>query len=192
MCDSDLRAAVASVLAQAQPPLPESIVETLIKVEKQAKKASIRYSLEDLSGSWRLCFVTGTQKAQHRAGIVLGAGRYIPQWLQIYLTYTQDPEQADRGLVENTVQLGALQLTVTGPIRIVPARSIVAFDFTHLILKLGRFQLYEGEIRGGAEQAQAFTCASIRDQAFFAYFQVDDTLAAARGRGGGLAIWGRC
>ena len=71
----------AANLANNQSSLPNSskVVEALLDLEKAAKKEKINYSFSNLIGSWNLRSITGTKKTRKKAGIVLGAGRYIPQ-----------------------------------------------------------------------------------------------------------------
>lgn len=176
-------------------PFPDSLVEALLQAEKTAKKRKVHYSFEQLIGTWRLCFVTGTKKTRQKAGIVLGAGRYIPQWVKIQLSYFAGPitqqQDSETGVVENSVELGALKLTLTGPTKFLPLKNILAFDFTRMTVQMFGVKLYTGYIRGGEAREQQFERESIGKQAFFAYFVVEDQVIAARGRGGGLALWGR-
>ena len=69
-------------------PSPDSVISALIEIEKQSKKEQKKYQLEQLSGNWQLCFVTGTKKTREKVGIILGAGRYIPNWVKITLSYS--------------------------------------------------------------------------------------------------------
>jgi hypothetical protein len=138
------------------------------------------------------------KKTRQRAGIVLGAGRYIPQWVKIKLTYSSptktlesiDNKKDELGQVQNSVKIGGLQLTLSGPIKFIK-HKILAFDFTQITIKLFGRKLYEGKIRGRTENETEFYTQSIQKQAFFAYFLVEQDRIAARGKGGGLALWGK-
>ena len=68
-------------------PSASEVVNALLEAEKIAKKEKITYSWENLIGNWRLCFVTGTKKTRKKAGIVLGAGKYLPRLVKISLNY---------------------------------------------------------------------------------------------------------
>ncbi|MGF1481854.1 MAG: hypothetical protein ACFB4I_20625 [Cyanophyceae cyanobacterium] len=182
----------ASSLSQKTVPSPASLVAALLAVEKEAKKQKISYSFEQLLGTWRLRFVTGTKKSQERAGVVLGSGRYLPQFLRISLSYSSaNLSSPERGRVENCVKLLALQLSLTGPVRFVSPKNILAFDFTRMTLKFLGATLYDGYIRSGKAKEESFYTDKIGQQAFFAYFYVSEGAIAARGRGGGLALWSR-
>lgn len=178
---------------QPQKPPPDTLVAALLQADKIAKKTKPSYTPEQLKGTWRLCFVTGTKKAQNRAGIVLRSGRYLPRWAKIELTYTPDPEspQTAAASLKNCITLGQLKLILTGPAKFLAPKNILAFDFTQITLKLGNICLYTGSIRGGKKTQEKFFEQSISEQAFFSYFLIQDRLIAARGRGGGLALWGR-
>ena len=181
-------------------PASELIVETLLEAEKSAKKNKQIYSLKQLLGTWRLCFITGTKKARKRAGIMLGSGLYLPRWIPIHISYSSEliPSEQDMsfpsftvGRIENYVQFGSLQLALTGPIKFSQPKNILFFDFTHMTLKLFGIQLYNGFIANGEKREEQFHQESIRKQAFFSYFLIQDKIIAARGKGGGLAIWGK-
>ncbi|MEG4024883.1 hypothetical protein [Microcoleus sp. S13C4] len=178
-------------------PSPDAVVAALLEAEKTAKKNKIRYSFEQLTGNWQLCFITGTKKTRQKAGIVLGAGRYIPEWVaKIQIGYSAEPvaegeENSETGRVENSVQVGAIVLTLSGPTKFLVNKNILAFDFTRITVKLLGKSVYQGFIRGGEAREADFFSLSVGKQAFFAYFLVEDGIVAARGRGGGLALWGR-
>lgn len=189
-----------SILEQAaksnSKPSSNAVVEALIAAEKNAKKTKTRYSFEQLTGNWQLCFITGTKKTRKKAGIVLGAGRYIPQWIaQIQIAYSAAPgaeaeKNSNVGQVENSVKVGTMELTLSGPTKFLP-NNILAFDFTRIAVKLLGKTVYKGYIRGGEAREAEFLSLSVAKQAFFAYFLVENGIIAARGRGGGLALWAR-
>jgi hypothetical protein len=136
-----------------------------------------------LEGTWRLQFITGTQKV--RKAVKMGPGRFVPGWVTIELGVEGLIDGT--GTIHNRVRFGALDLELTGPCRTDDDRRILAFDFTHLRWAIGPVTLYRGQVRDPAIFAQA----SLKTQAFFSFFVVDGDRIAARGRGGGLAIWSR-
>jgi len=190
-------AANSIVKKSANKASPDNVISALIEIEKQSKKEKQTYQLQQLSGNWQLCFITGTKKTREKAGIILGAGRYIPNWLKITLSYSSPlktseiPQQIETGTVENTVEFASLKLSLSGPRKFIDKKNILAFDFTKITVKLFGRKLYSGYIRGGKESENKFATESVGKQAFFAYFLIQETLIAARGRGGGLAIWGK-
>lgn len=163
------------------------VVEALVLAEKQGKKMKQRHRYAQLVGSWRLGFVSGTQivRVRPHAKPVKrpGKGRFLPNLTKIEITYTE------ASTVENAVSIGPLQLRLIGPTCFWPSTNSLAFDFTHLNASVGPLTLYDGGIRGGTERNQTFKAQSLRDQAFFTFFLVEETYIAARGKGGGLALW---
>ena len=172
-------------------PAAAEVVEALLQMEKAAKQAKTRYTYAQLLGGWRLGFVTGTKRVRQRAGIALGAGRFLPRWVKIQLAYAPAESATDRGTVQNSVRLGLLQLTLSGPTQFWPKANILAFDFTRMNVSLAGLKLYDGKIRGGTDANARFYEKTVKEQPFFTYFLIDDRCIAARGRGGGLALWTR-
>lgn len=176
-------------------PKPAEIVTALVNLEKTGKKTQETVSYQKLLGTWRLWFITGTKKTRQRAGVMLGAGRYLPPGIKIHLSYLPNPEvtlsEEEAGKVENSVSLAGIHLTLSGPTKFFPKQKLLAFDFTQLTIKLFGKTVYSGNIRGGKNSLENFYQQPIKKQAFFRYFLIEDDLIAARGRGGGLAFWRR-
>ncbi|MEL7037281.1 MAG: hypothetical protein AAFO04_16895 [Cyanobacteria bacterium J06592_8] len=192
------QAAQAVVTHSSQKPAAEEVVNALLKQEKATSQQKQPSNLSQFVGTWRLCFITGTQKTRRKVGQALGAGRYIPNWIKIHISYTESEEKqlnleqsCETGRVENSVKFGALILTLSGPIKLLDKKNILAFDFTRIQIQFWGKILYKGSVRGGKEAEEKFYGDRINKQAFFAYFYVEEKAIAARGRGGGLALWGR-
>ncbi|MEM9484276.1 MAG: hypothetical protein AAGA83_11355 [Cyanobacteria bacterium P01_F01_bin.116] len=166
-------------------PKPQDLVAALQATEKSTQSS---YTLSDLVGIWRLSFITGTKKTRQKAGVALGAGRYLPKLLKIQLVYESFNDE--QGSVQNSVALGAMQFTLTGPVRFWPKARCLAFDFTQFQIFVGTLTLYQGRIKSETA-SQDFYQQPLKDQAFFKYFWVSEQGIAARGRGGGLALWSR-
>jgi hypothetical protein len=161
-----------------------AIVAAMLAAEQAVKRrGAAAIDLSQLQGTWRLGFITGTQKA--RKAVKMGPGRFVPSWVTIELGVEALVDQ--QGTIHNRVRVGALDLELTGPCRTDNDRRILAFDFTHLRLAIGPVTLYRGQVRDPAIFAQS----SLKTQAFFSFFVCDGNRIAARGRGGGLAIWSR-
>jgi hypothetical protein len=176
---------------QSQPPPSKELVATLLAIEKQNKRDKQRFTYAQLLGTWRLGFITGTVKARQQAGVALGAGRFLPRFLQIQISYEATDLEAGRGTVKNSVLLGGLTLQLSGPTQYWPKTNSLAFDFTQMTISLGGLTLYSGGVRGGDKRDAEFYQQTLKDQAFFTYFEVHEAYLAARGRGGGLALWTR-
>ncbi len=183
----------------ATPPVPNAVVEALLQAEKTAKQTKTCYAYPQLLGTWRLGFISGKKRVSFgkasptskRAGIIPGTGRFLPKWVKIQLSYSQLQPTLERGMTQNAVELGPLRFVLTGPTRFWPKANMLAFDFTRMRVSLFGLKLYEGYIRGGQDREVRFWEQSVKEQAFFTYFLVQDNGIAARGRGGGLALWTR-
>ncbi|MGF1541450.1 MAG: hypothetical protein ACFCU5_13535 [Pleurocapsa sp.] len=187
-----LEQAVNSSLSASLVPTPSAVVETLLTAEKQARKDKINYSLENLIGSWQLRFITGTKKTRQKAGKVLGAGKYIPRFIQINLEYYRpDSQFTEEVRVQNSVKFGLFTLSLTGPVKFLAPKNILVFDFTTITIRFLGIKLYDGYIRGGKEKEDTFATEKLSQQAFFVYFLIQNKFIAARGRGGGLALWSK-
>ena len=79
-------------------PKPQDLVAALQATEKSTQSS---YTLSDLVGIWRLSFITGTKKTRQKAGVALGAGRYLPKLLKIQLVYESFNDE--QGSVQNSV-----------------------------------------------------------------------------------------
>ncbi|MBT9317076.1 hypothetical protein [Leptothoe spongobia] len=179
------QAVTAQQTGSSMPPKASDLVTTLQATEKSTKT---NYVLNDLAGTWRLCFITGTKKTRQKAGVALGAGRYLPKLIKIQLEYQASSD--DRGVVHNSVGLGPLKLALTGPVKFWSKARCLAFDFTQMQVSMGGFTVYQGRIKP-EEANQEFYQQPLKEQAFFKYFWVTEQGIAARGRGGGLALWYR-
>ena len=175
----------------ATAPAPQAVVEALLQAEKTAKQTKVRHVYSQLLGTWRLGFITGTKRSRQRAGVILGAGRFLPKWVKIQLSYSLLESSQERGTVQNSVELGPIQLVLTGPTQFWSKTNILAFDFTRMRVSLFGLNLYDGYIRSGRDREVRFYEQSVKKQAFFTYFLVQESCIAARGRGGGLALWTR-
>ncbi len=168
------------------------VVDALLQAEKTAKQQRIAYPYESLLGKWRLCFATGTRKVRERGGIVLGKGFYIPKLFPAYISFSI-PElanlAANQGEISNQIQLGTLLLKLTGPAQYLGKKNLLAFDFTQMQISLFGRTIYNGKIRSGKNQDNNFYEQSIAKLPFFAFFLITENFIAARGRGGGLALW---
>jgi hypothetical protein len=180
-------------------PAIATIAEALQHMERTAKrKGSIEYSA--LLGTWRLVLITRPNRSKSSPKPQKVSGQWIPSWIEIKITYENSPLALPKsslpssalgaGIVHNQVKLGALKLTLSGPTLLQP-NNVLAFDFTHLTLQVGNLTVYSGEVRGGKAQETRFYQQSLKTQAFFRFFWLTSTGLAARGRGGGLAMWSK-
>ncbi len=179
--------AITYISEGGQKPKPAEVVAALLAIEKQHKKEKQRYDYAQFVGTWRLGFVSGTKTVRTGPKSTPikrpSTGRFLPGFTKIEITYT------DQNTVKNAVTLGPLQLQLTGPTQFWPNTNSLAFDFTNIKADLGPVTMYRGDLRGGEKRNQAFAQETLKDQAFFTFFLVDKNYIAARGKGGGLALW---
>lgn len=187
--------------------LRDALLTAEKQTKKQAKTQATAPEFAALIGEWQLGWITGTQRSRQQAGGLLGAGRYLPRFLGIRIRYqprdeesSTPPNSGTGGRVENQVKVLGLTLTVTGPVgwqkggstaEAKRANRLLAFDFTRLHAQIYGISLFDGFVRGGAQREALFDETAIARQAFFNYFYISPTAIAARGRGGGLALWYR-
>ncbi|MBW4569991.1 MAG: hypothetical protein KME31_18770 [Tolypothrix carrinoi HA7290-LM1] len=169
-------------------PPAEAIVNALLQAEKAAKQQRLLYPFESILGKWRLCFTTGTKKVKHRRGIKLGNGFSVPKFAAAHICFSATPD-AEKGEISNSVQFASLKLKLTGPAKYVGKKNLLAFEFTQMQISLFSRTIYNGQIRGGKTKAEDFYNRPVSVLPFFAFFLVTPDLIAARGRGGGLALW---
>lgn len=185
-----LEQAVNSWLEKTNLPSSPELITALLETEKITKKQKIRYSFSELIGTWQLFYITGTKRK--KSGISLGTGKYLPRLIQISLSYSTEKELLlNQGIVKNCVKLGVVKLSLTGPVKFLPPKNMLVFDFTRINISILGKSLYNGYIRSGQSKEESFFTDSVSKQAFFSYFYVSKSAIAARGRGGGIALWSR-
>ena len=66
------------ICLQSKQKLPDAseVVANLLELEKSCRTRDTPDSA-DLLGTWDLRFITGTKKTRKKAGVILGAGKYI-------------------------------------------------------------------------------------------------------------------
>lgn len=168
-----------------RPPAKE-VVNALLQAEKATKQRRLTYPKESLLGNWRLYF-TAPRKAHLQGGVAIGKGFYIPQIAPAQISFTQKPATSQLE-IGNQIQFGQLLFKLTGPAQYLGKKNLLAFDFNHVQLCLfGR--AVSGSFRGGKAAATDFYSQPTAKLPFFAFFLVTENFIAARGRGGGLALW---
>lgn len=192
---SFLRQAENTAIAKSDWPKAKLVVKALLEAEKREKKeksARSCHSFNDLIGEWNLRFITGTKKTRKKAGIILGSGKYIPWLVKIKITYLQEQSQKpNTGKVINSVSLGFFNLSLTGPVKFIEQKNILAFDFNAMVISVFGWKIYDGYLKKKINKEAEFYRAKTGELAFFSYFIITDDLIAARGKGGGLGLWTR-
>jgi hypothetical protein len=191
-----------SILEQASGsgsrPTKDATIAALLQAELATKRSKLAIPFESLLGEWRLCFATGASKDKQRGGIRLGRGFYFPKFAPASITFTRDEASSigseaggSIGTISNQLLVGTVRFQFTGPCRYPGKKNLLAFDFTQIQFKILGLTVYQGKIRSGKRSGQNFDRLPIAQLPFFAFFWAGKNGIAARGRGGGLALWVR-
>lgn len=185
------RAATAFQDSTRVRPSALEVVNALLQAEKAVKQQRLAYPLESLLDDWRLCF-TAPGKAHLQGSVAVGKGFYVPQIARAQISFTVPPtsnHSLDKAEISNSFQFGLLLFKLIGSARYLGKKNIMAFDFNYMQLSLFGRSVYSGEFRGGKATATNFEHQSLAKLPFFTFFLVTSKFIAARGRGGGLALW---
>ena len=172
-------------------PDSSDVAQALRETERSEKRSLSADAYPQLLGTWRLVFVSKAKKP---------SGQWIPSWVQIQITYKETttpfkPVAVETprflGRVYNQVQIGVLKLTLSGPTAFNPANGILAFDFTRFTVELAERSLFSAPMGGGTQREAEFYDLPLKQQAFFRFFWITPQGIAARGKGGGLALWAK-
>jgi hypothetical protein len=151
---------------------PEVSARELLQLEQQARRSGSGVEADALQGCWQLELVW--PKGQQRASAFSG---WLLRGLSARLEIGTDPEGL---LLSNAVNLGAVELRFRGRGRLEGKRPLLLFSFEQLQLSLGGWRLVERTLPAPAPQRMPFFALIHRDPSGW---------LAARGRGGGLALW---
>jgi hypothetical protein len=151
---------------------PEVSARELLQLEQQARRSGSGVEADALQGCWQLQLVW--PKGQQRASAFSG---WLLRGLSARLEIGTDPEGL---LLSNAVNLGAVELRFRGRGRLEGKRPLLLFSFEQLQLSLGGWRLVERTLPAPAPQRMPFFALIHRDPSGW---------LAARGRGGGLALW---
>ena len=151
---------------------PEVSARELLQLEQQARRSGSGVEADALQGCWQLQLVW--PKGQQRASAFSG---WLLRGLSARLEIGTDPEGL---LLSNAVNLGAVELRFRGRGRLEGKRPLLLFSFEQLQLSLGGWRIVERTLPAPAPQRMPFFALIHRDPSGW---------LAARGRGGGLALW---
>jgi hypothetical protein len=178
-----------SSLLMAKPRLPAAeLAEVLLQAERQTKTNRQEFPLESLLGVWQLAFVTSgkiNSKSLRKRGF------YVPGFVPATLTFSHneaDTEFEAPLTIANQVKVGSICLRLEGPARYQSKKNILAFDFIKITVEVLGKRVYSGKFPSPRE-GKSFMEIPLGKLPFFAFFHMDEAWVAARGRGGGLALW---
>jgi hypothetical protein len=154
------------------PAAPWPDAQALLALEREARSTGTGLTAADLLGCWQLQLVW--PKGSNRASSFSG---WLLRGLSARLEIDRD---ADGLLLSNAVNLGLLELRFRGRGRLLGKRPLLQFSFDQLQLSLAGRCLLQRALPAPAPQRLPFFALIQRDPAGW---------LAARGRGGGLALW---
>ena len=150
--------------------------EQLLQLEIQARAQGTGIQEQDLVGCWLLqqVWAKGSNSFSVINSTVLKA---IGARLEIAIVLKEIQ-------LCNVVNLGNLELRFIGKAKLQGKRPLLLFEFNHILIKFGRYVLFQRLLPAPV---------STRVMPFFALITRDSNgWLAARGRGGGLALWKKC
>lgn len=162
----------ASALTKETP--PEEVFRAIQILERARDASSDSGFSKFLTGDWRLVYTTGTKKTEDEIGRI----NYVP------ITAVQRFDMSER-FIRNGVYLGPISLEFEGTLCWIEERRRLEFDFEELKvcgLSLGLPDFVRSAI--GMRSSTPY-----KKQPAFNFVAADDRIAAARGAGGGVALW---
>lgn len=161
---------------------PVLVIQSLVHLERSLMKRNNsntsdfldrKVNLSSLNGAWRLVFTTGTTDLRKRFGSI----NYFP----VKAIQTFDTEKL---LISNGIYFGETSIVrFFGTFSWSSKLNKMEFDFNSMRLF--------GFLINLPIQKEPKKKAGGRVAPFFKWIYVDDQIAAARGGGGGLAVWKR-
>jgi hypothetical protein len=180
----DFATVLSAVTTSSKPPAA-AVVTALLQAEKSTKGDRRQFPAASLMGDWRLCFST---MGKVKLGDKRLRGFYLPSWLPAQIGFAAS-EVAEYPIgITNQITVGLVSLKLSGPAKFIEKKNLIGFDFTQIEVKILGQTVYNGKFPSPRE-GKAFGDIAIGKLPFFAFFEVNEQFIAARGRGGGLAIW---
>lgn len=172
-------------------PSPRDLTAALLAAEAAAKRPRPTLATADLVGTWQLCF-TAPNKPRYRQGEPTGGGFYLPRLGRATLRFSAEAgtDPGETLGIQNQLEVGGLALRFQGPARLQQPQNLLVFTFNQVSVRLGNRVLLQRPI-DQKNAAQPFAERPVGRLPFFALFALTPTTLAARGRGGGLALWRR-
>ena len=158
-------------------------LEELLDRERVVRHKGSGLEQEDLRGSWIL-------------EQVWSKGRDSPDQLSSFMLRTLGarleigtPQTTNGFTLKNSVRLGALQLRFEGNANLKGSRPLMIFQFEHLKIMLGNWKLADVRLSPADGKRLPFFALIATGPAEGSGHPAGQTWLAARGRGGGLALW---
>jgi hypothetical protein len=175
---------------------PDEVFEALSDLEKlmrekcKAEPKTAQQILDNLNGTWRLIFTTGTQETQKRRG---GARiNYFPIKAEQSFSTETVPYK-----ISNGISIGDFSLVkFFGDFEFNLKSRKLEFDFDLIRVLIFDIKLAKGQAAQLGSSSGLGSESNVENskkgkKAFFNWISADDSIATARGGGGGLALWKR-
>ncbi len=149
--------------------------EELLQLERSSRRLGSGIDASSLCASWWLDQLWGRRQArslQRPAALM----RALAACLAISI-------ESDRLVLRNSVSLGAISICFCGHGQLEGTRPLLKFSFDRLQLRWGGRLLMERSLPQPAAKKMPFFALISLDR------QAEDGWLAARGRGGGIALW---
>ena len=149
--------------------------EELLQLERSSRRLGSGIDASSLCASWWLDQLWGRRQArslQRPAALM----RALAACLAISI-------ESDRLVLRNSVSLGAISICFCGHGQLEGTRPLLKFSFDRLQLRWGERLLMERSLPQPAAQKMPFFALIALDR------QAEEGWLAARGRGGGIALW---
>jgi hypothetical protein len=182
----DFATVLSAVTTSSKPPAA-AVVTALLQAEKSTKGDRRQFPVASLMGDWRLCFST---MGKVKLGDKQLRGFYLPSWLPAQIGFAASGVEAYLIAITNQITVGLVSLKLSGPAKFIEKKNLIGFNFTQIEIKILGQTVYNGKFPSPRE-GKVFGDVAIGKLPFFAFFEVNEQFIAARGRGGGLAIWAK-
>lgn len=159
--------------------------EELLERERSARHRGTGLGPADLIGCWRLQAIWRQRTTQPMA-----VSAAILRSLSAHLELGPGPAEASLAMV-NRVNLGLLQLRFEGSASLEGQRPLLFFVFERLQLRLGAIAMLTWRLPAPERRRRPFFALIARKPAAGTCDEAESGWLAARGRGGGLALWCR-
>lgn len=187
-----LRRAAEAVEANTRKTRPSASTAggALLALEKEQKKNRAQTKLEDLVGQWELT-LTASGKPNKKG--LFDRPVYFP--ITTRQTFIPDSGAGDgaapttTGIFDNCIYFAGCELRFFGPYRWERKRNLLLFTAATCVVKVGPLGswTFDDIDKGGSEIATR----TAKTLPFFTFFYAKNGIAAARGRGGGVALYRR-
>lgn len=187
-----LKHATKASMRGGRRPAPVAMRESILQLERiqKANKASV--DMDKLLGQWRLIFVTPKKKPTFFNSLYfpIRAHQSFNLFPNTSTSSPADGSDMEIGEFDNAVFLlgSALYFRVIGPMRFVRERNRLEFSVDRLKVKVGPFEWVKD---GLDKEGYSLKGRKVSKLPFFTFFSIRDDIAVARGRSGGLALYGR-